>query len=117
MKRWPALGAPRPAPDHGGGRYLGAVRVSPDARKTYLQLTRGAELPVGSIVAMFHEKAQGHAPGPVYVMRKQTAGWQYLVLSPEGRIRDQGRLGLCERCHAEATADHLFGPPVDSGAK
>jgi hypothetical protein len=88
------------------------VRVSPEARKAYLSLTRGAALPVGSIVAMFHEQAEGHAPGPVYVMHKQSAGWQYLVLAPDGHIRAQSDMALCERCHAEATADHLFGWPA-----
>lgn len=116
VRRWPAVeDKPLMVRDHGGGRYLGTVRVSPDARQAYQALARGSELPVGSIVAMFHEDARGHGKGPVYVMQKQKAGWRYLILRPDGRIRQQGAIRLCERCHAEATADHLFGPPAPAG--
>lgn len=115
VREWPAVGdGPQAAKDHGGGRYVGVVRVSPKARKAYLDLTRGTDLPVGSVVAMFHETVEKHAPGPVYVMEKQPGGWRYLVLSSDGRIRESGVLPLCERCHAEARADHLFGLPAGS---
>ncbi len=112
-RQWPAEeDKPLVVPDHGGGRYVGTVRVSPGARKAYESLTRGSELPAGSIVAMFHEDARGHGAGPVYVMQKGKTGWRYLILEPDGRIHRQGAIPLCERCHAEATADHLFGLPA-----
>lgn len=118
VRRWPTVGRkPEAARDHAGGRYVGTVRVSPDARAAYAALTRGSTLPADSVVAMFHEDAQGHGSGPVYVMHKRDAGWRYLVLTPDGHIQAQGVLPLCERCHAEATADHLFGHPSDPGQK
>ncbi len=114
-RKWPPVDStPVAAKDHGGGRYLGIVRVSPEARQDYLDLSRGTKLPVGSVVAMFHEQARGHAPGPVYVMKKAAGGWRYLVVGPGGRIRSKGALPLCERCHVEARSDHLFGRPIDA---
>lgn len=35
--------------------------------------------------------------------------WEYLVIAPSGEIEQRGLLPLCERCHAEAPDDHLFG--------
>jgi hypothetical protein len=58
----------------------------------------------------------GSAPVTYLVMVKHDPGfdpsggdWEYLVIDPEGGIRDRGKLALCMRCHAEAPHDHLFG--------
>jgi hypothetical protein len=35
--------------------------------------------------------------------------WEYLVVTPAGRVEQRGILPLCARCHADAPHDHLFG--------
>ena len=87
------------------------VRVSPESREAYRALVRGARLPDGTTVAKFHFERESGAPGPVYAMHKNGGAWNFLVASSEGQLEQRGDLDLCRRCHAEAVADSLFGPP------
>jgi hypothetical protein len=96
---------------HFGGRFAVRIRVSPDARAAYESLTPGRALPPGSVVAAFHSELRDGRPGPVLAMIKREGGWEYLALDSEGRIDERGALPLCIRCHSEAVADQLFGPP------
>ncbi|MRG97950.1 hypothetical protein [Polyangium spumosum] len=59
-----------------------------------------------------------YAPGSpdvalYFAMTKQPSGqgaaWEYLVVRADGQVEQRGRLALCERCHAEAPEDHVFG--------
>jgi hypothetical protein len=54
-------------------------------------------------------------------MAKRDAGfyaeggdWEFVVLDAAGRLEDRGKLALCARCHAEATADWVFGLPAEA---
>jgi hypothetical protein len=42
--------------------------------------------------------------------------WEYLVVAPTGEIEARGRLPGCARCHAEAPAAGVFGPPPRADA-
>jgi hypothetical protein len=98
---------------HPPGTMLADVHVSPDAREAYLALGPGTELPVGSVVAEFQRDGQTGQPGLVYAMHKiAPSRWDYSLVEPDGRIREQGNLPLCARCHSEAVADQLFGLPA-----
>lgn len=100
-----------PSKGHYGGTSEGLVRVSPAALAAYRELTLGAKLEPGTTLVMLHRTRATGKPGPVHVMRRDEAGWEYWLLAPDGAIESQGQLPLCARCHAEATADGVFGPP------
>jgi hypothetical protein len=95
----------------------GEVRVNP-AASGYPDRDLGRGLPPGAIVAELHYPS-GHAePDSIFAMTKRPPGydpgggdWEYLILTPAGRVAERGRLPLCKRCHAEAPYDHLFGGP------
>ena len=93
-------------------QYTALVIVDPAARDAYLNLVTGSSLPLGTIVAEFHEDARTGNQGPVFAMHKTAGGrWEYLVVDPEGTVRKRGQLALCQRCHAEGVTDQLFGLP------
>ena len=100
-----------PSKGHYGGTSEGLVRVSPAALPAYRELTLGAKLEPGTTLVMLHRTRATGKPGPVHVMRRDERGWEYWLLAPDGAIESQGQLPLCARCHAEATADGVFGPP------
>ncbi|EYF05222.1 Hypothetical protein CAP_3587 [Chondromyces apiculatus DSM 436] len=63
-----------------------------------------------------HYAAGAPAPTAVLVMEKRAPGydpeggdWEYLLVTPAGGIASRGRLLPCQRCHAEALHDHVFG--------
>lgn len=83
------------------------VRVNQTASAPYAAWTpTAAPLPVGSVLAAFHEEAG--APRAIYVMTKAEAGWTYQVLSASGVPQPESE-ALCARCHAEAASDFVFG--------
>lgn len=109
MLSWPSTTpAPITVRGHDGGHYTALVRVSPAARAAYSHWTRGARMPPGTVIAMFHELAQ--KPGPVYVMSKRPDdSWRFMVLDAAGHVSSEPTV-LCRRCHAEAPSDDVFGP-------
>jgi hypothetical protein len=113
VRRWQSAHAkPFLSLGHLSGRYTASVFVDPAARDAYLNLVTSSLLPVGTIVAEFHQEARTGHQGPLFAMQKLAAGrWEYLVVDPEGRVEKRGQLALCQRCHAEGVADHLFGIP------
>lgn len=118
---WEAAGPEFLSQGHAAGRYLATVRVSPEAMEAYRRLVTGFSVPTGAWVVKFHRDAKSEEPGPVYAMHKAQSGWEFLVVDPGGAIRERGALPLCQRCHAEAVADHLFGvarakTPADAGS-
>ena len=60
---------------------------------------------------MLHRSQATGKPGPVHAMHKRRDGWEFLLLEPDGRVKERGQLAACARCHAEATSDSVFGPP------
>ena len=119
VSSWPPV-TPQPyiSLGHPPGYFLATVRVSPDDRDAYVNLRSGTELGVGAVVAQFQQDPARAEPGPVFVMIKQSAdAWQYLIVDTTGRIEHRGESPLCERCHAEAVTDRLFGLPAPSDAR
>jgi len=109
---WPAV-TDTALPNQGHDVAVGFARVhtNPEARDTYMGLVQDSVLPDGSVVALFHESADGATRGPVYVMEKAAGRWHYLVLDAEGHEEPTAKLDTCAGCHADATADQLFGLP------
>lgn len=101
-----------PSKGHYGGTSEGLVRVAPAALAAYRELTLGAKLETGTTLVMLHRSRASGKPGPVHVMQRLERGWEYWLLSPDGAIESQGDLPLCARCHADAPADGVFGPPL-----
>ena len=96
---------------HAGGRYDVLIRVSPAARETYETLAQGVTLPQGTLIAAFHQSRTDQRPGPVFVMEKK-GSWRFRVLRANGFTQPEARTELCQRCHAEAVADSVFGLPA-----
>jgi hypothetical protein len=123
---WPAFGESRTWPavnqepflseGHGVRNYLAVVRASPQARDPYLRLGPGTVLDPGSVLVEAAKDTAGSRPDELFVMEKladQT--WRFLVVSNEGTIDAAAGVTLCQRCHAEAVADCLFGVPRREG--
>jgi hypothetical protein len=86
------------------------VRVSPDARSTYLALVTDSVFPDGTLIAMFHQSRDGSESGTVYAMEKTQNVWTFLSLDPDGTKRSDN-LEVCALCHKGGVADHVFGLP------
>jgi hypothetical protein len=75
-----------------------------------------SRMPPGATLVERLFQPEGAAPVGYLVMVKRPAGydpsggdWEYLAVSPDGKIEQRGILPLCARCHAEAPHDRLFG--------
>jgi hypothetical protein len=86
------------------------VRVSPEARASYVALVTDTVFPDGSLIAMFHQSADGAERGPVYAMEKKSNAWTFFALEPGGAQRSEN-LEVCALCHKGAVADRVFGLP------
>ena len=106
----PASETPFPTRGHLVKPSYAVVRVSAEARASYLSLVTDSVLPERSLVAMFHQSADGAQKGPIYVMEKQASEWSFLALDPEGHPTVEN-LAVCTLCHRGGVADHLFGLP------
>lgn len=76
----------------------------------YRELVPGSRLPDGARIAAMHRVAATGVAASTFVMKRRTAGWEYLVVDSLGR-REPGDTTPCSTCHAEAPADSLFGVP------
>jgi hypothetical protein len=85
------------------------IRAPSDLLPAIRDLVPGRSLPPGAALAAFQSGSATGEPVSVYGMRKATDGpWSYVVADGEGRVIAEGALPLCEGCHAEAPADHVF---------
>lgn len=83
------------------------VRVNETARASYTGLVTDTVFPDGSLLA---ELSRGAGRG--YAMQKSSGVWSYFELDSKGRLLASGApLAFCAACHAQAPADHVFGPP------
>ena len=105
----------RASSGHFTGELDGEVLAN-DAARAYPALGPRLALPPGATLLERHVARSAEATAVYFAMVKRAAGydpdggdWEYLVVDPEGRIEERGRLPLCRRCHAEAPHDHLFG--------
>jgi hypothetical protein len=113
VRSWPnAHAKPFVSLGHLSARYSASVKVDPASRDAYSNLVAASLLPVGTMIAEFHLAEPAGQPGPIFAMQKLAEDrWEYLVVDPGGRVQKRGQLDLCQRCHAEGIADHLFGLP------
>ncbi len=111
LASWPKVNeSPVPSEGHAAGRWVVTVRTSAEVAERYRSLVRGVTLPVGAWVVKEHFDPRTHAPGPVYAMHKVARDeWEFVVATADGMLSQRGTLDACWRCHAEATADSLFG--------
>lgn len=101
----------RSSQGHADGRFVVEIRVEPaEARAVYEAWTAGSEMPVGTAILATHHDPRRGRPGPSYAMKKGAQGWEFAVLTPDGK-RTRDAVELCARCHAEAHSDSVFGPP------
>ena len=113
IRSWPPVNDEPFVSEGHAGRYRVDVRVSPDARSTYVNLVRGSVMPDTTWVAKFHRDASTGDDGPIFGMYKRGEGdWEFLEADADGKVVARGDLRLCRRCHAEGKADHLFGLPA-----
>jgi hypothetical protein len=106
VQLWPAA-SPAPFTSHGHQPEQSVVvRVNDAARPSYAGLVTDTVFPDGSVLVELSQGA-GHS----YAMRKASGAWSYFELDPKGCVLASGALPLCAGCHAQAPADHVFGPP------
>jgi len=115
-----AVGKPFLSRGHFAGRWRAEVSVSESALPVYTALSRASHFPVGAVLVKKHSESTG-APGPLFAMVKRDPGffpaggdWEFVVTDKDGWLEDRGPLVACARCHAEATADWVFGLPADA---
>jgi hypothetical protein len=89
------------------------IRVSPEAAGAYQRWVLGATLAPGSALLEQLSNALGGAGERYLAMEKVGSSWRYLRLDAQGRVLDTNE-SLCQRCHAEAVSDELFGPRRDA---
>jgi hypothetical protein len=112
-KSWPAVNEePFLSEGHGTRNHLATVRANPVARRTYLGLGPGVAVDPGSVLVEALTDRSKSRPDELYVMEKLGDGtWRFLVVAADGTIDTAAGTALCQRCHAEAVADELFGLP------
>jgi hypothetical protein len=105
VQRWPAASPPFTSRGHQPEQSV-EVRVNDAARASYAGLVADTVFPDGSLLV---ELSRGTGHG--YAMRKANGAWSYFELDAKGGVLASGALTLCAGCHAQAPADHAFGPP------
>jgi hypothetical protein len=108
-RSWPAAAGAFHSRGHGAGRYDATVRVRPATLEAYRSAVSGAVFADGSAIAMFHRTTDG-GDGSVFSMAKADGAWTFVAAHGDGTLID-GDTASCARCHDEAPADHVFGPP------
>jgi len=112
LGKWEAA-TPEPIrSEHLGRPHVAQVRLSPEARATYLGLVAD-DYPVGSVILEVLREVDTNRPGPVLALERTEAEWRYWVLDTEGRPdpAHAESLELCARCHAAAPSAPVFGLP------
>src|SRR5262249_55840121 len=98
-----------PSEGHFAGRWNAEIAGNESAESAFASLGPKSSAPVGAVIVerMFDRKTG--APGPVFAMEKEDAGyfaeggdWKFVVATPALVLEDAGQLPLCARCHAEA---------------
>lgn len=102
---------------HLGGDLVAEVLVN-DAAKPYPAIGPATRPSADAMLVEALRRAPEGEPVIYFVMMRREAGfdprggdWEYLVVDRDGRAVQRGVLPLCARCHAEAPAHRLFGPP------
>lgn len=105
---WPVVSEVSPS-EHLGTARTATIRIWPAAEATYRDLVPHTILPDGTAVLEALSRRAGDEPSRYFAMERTAEGWTYWALDAKGR-GNPDTSGLCQRCHAEAVADELFGP-------
>jgi hypothetical protein len=105
VQRWPAAGPPFTSRGHQPEQSV-EVRVNDAAQASYAGLVTDTVFPNGSVLV---ELSRGIGHG--YAMLKTNGVWSFFELDSKGGMLANGAPTLCAGCHAQAPADHVFGPP------
>ncbi len=97
---------------------LDAQVLANELAASYPRVARDASFSAGAILVE-QLRAPGRAEPTVQLaMAKGQPGsspasgdWEFLVLSPDGKVEERGALPRCSRCHAEAPQAFVFGGP------
>lgn len=85
------------------------VRTSPAVAASYGRWSAFSEpLPDDALLAAFHSRDGEKLD--VLVMRKREGKWGFWAFTPSGAPLPTNE-ARCRRCHQEAPADLVFGPP------
>ncbi len=122
--RWPEVATFRLAVPRGPSQHLAdheaEILASPEAT-AYPDLGPAKLLPPGSALVERLYAPGAATPEVLFAMATPAtpatptgaapspAAWEFLVLTPEGKVEERGALGTCARCHAEAENDGVFG--------
>ncbi len=102
---------PRTHSEHLGGEREAEVLVN-EAAAAYPALGPERRLGAGAVlVEALYRPGSTELEAYFAMQRRPDGAWEYLIVTPTGEIDQRGRLPLCERCHAEAPHDHVFGRP------
>jgi hypothetical protein len=102
---------PRARSEHLGGEREAEVLVN-EAAAAYPALGPERRLGAGAVlVEELHRPGSPDIEAYFAMARRPDGRWEYLIVTPAGEVDQRGRLALCERCHAEAPHDHVFGRP------
>jgi len=99
---------PVPANNHEPFRWNMRVRITSAVLPAYLGWYVEAVMPEDTWIVAEHQARQGNTPGPYYFAHKTHTGWEFGSATPEGYLVVPPN-AACARCHAEATADSVFG--------
>ena len=100
--------------EHLGGDHEALVLVN-DAASAYPLLGPRRSLGAGAVLveALYRPGLPDVEVYFVMARRPDDAEgrWEYLIVAPTGQVAQRGHLVLCDRCHAEAPHDRVFGRP------
>ncbi len=100
---------PRARSQHVAGEHDAEVLTNDEAA-AYPSVGPQRPLAAGAVLVEALYAAGSADVAMYFAMAKQPGGgWEYLVVRADGQVEQRGRLALCERCHAEAPDDHVFG--------
>lgn len=109
------LASKRAPSQHLDGAHEGEVLAN-EASRPYPSTAGRTPLREGSMLVERLFPAGRNEVAAYFVMVKRGAGfdrdgndWEYLVVMPQGAVEARGVLPLCQRCHAEAPRDFVFG--------
>jgi hypothetical protein len=86
------------------------VRVTAEARPLYLDWGGAAVMPNGTLIIA--TEVSPKPPNRQLAMLKQRSRWRFFELDGAGSSVAEDASGRCQRCHDEARADSVFGPPA-----
>ena len=82
---WPPVTSEPVRSAHFVKPQLAEIRVSPEARATYIALAVDSELPIGTRIVATHRDASSGKPGPILAVTRTAQGWEFAELDSAGQ--------------------------------